>query len=1045
MASTMENDVTSGEGAAPTGVGELSAILETAHEAFISMDAGGFITDWNPEAERTFGWSREEALGKVLADTIIPPQHRAAHWAGLKRFIATGNGPVLDKRIEITALHREGFEFPVEMTISSTGTRAKPAFHAFLHDVSERKLREAELKASQAQLAQAQRLAHIGSWEWDIEGDEVRWSDELYRIYGLRPDDDVGGYRGFLERVHPDDRAMVDEAVRTARQQRSSFDFEHRIVRPDGATRVLNAVGELVVDEQGTPVRIAGTGHDVTERKETEEALRRTRERDRLLLESVTDYAIYMLGLDGRVLSWNPGAERMTGYSAEEVLGHDYSVFHLEADAEAGRPRRILELAAERGHYEEEGWRVRKDGTRFWATVVVNAMRDEDGRLRGFSKVIRDITERKQARDEALLARELAIAVSEAETVDEAFAVTLRKICDKTGWVLGQVWVCDGETQRLHCSPAWHATCEGLEPFRRGSESLTLERSVGLPGRAWEAGEPVWLKDVSSDANFPRAPFAREVGLGAGMAVPVRAGENIVAVMEFFVFESRAEDERHINLVSAAATHIGMLIKKKETESQLKQSEERFRLLVESIEDHAMFLLDPEGQVTSWNVGAERVTGYSREEILGYHFSRFYTPEAVEEGQPEQHLDLAVEAGSHEQSDWRERKDGLRFWAAISITPLRDETGELRGFSHAIGDMSERKHAEEELRRLGSIVENSDDAVISTTPGRGIITSWNAGAERLFGYSAREVIGRAIGLIVPPDRREAQTRILDRVLAGQRVQHYETQSLRKDGSLVDISLTVSPIRDLTGAIAGVSAIARDITDLKRAQRFVEEAFGTYVDRDVANQILERGSLLTPEEVDVTVMFVDIRDFTGFTDRTNASDVVRKLNELFELIVPIVAERHGHIDKFIGDGLLAVFGGPWQDSDGEPDNAACALDAALEIERSVRAQFGEELRIGIGMDSGRVIAGNIGGPGRLDFTVIGNAVNMAARVEAATRETGDPILMTDRTQRLLGTADVSLAKRAGIRFKGMRDPIDLFAPGCSSSSSPSGSDPPPEAR
>jgi PAS domain S-box-containing protein len=117
------------------------SILDTAHEAYISMDAGGFIVDWNPEAQRTFGWAREDALGRVLADTIIPPQHRDAHWRGLERLAATGEGPALNKRIEITALHREGYEFPIELTISATSSDRGQRFHAFLHDVSERKQR----------------------------------------------------------------------------------------------------------------------------------------------------------------------------------------------------------------------------------------------------------------------------------------------------------------------------------------------------------------------------------------------------------------------------------------------------------------------------------------------------------------------------------------------------------------------------------------------------------------------------------------------------------------------------------------------------------------------------------------------------------------------------------------------------------------------------------------------------------------------------------------------------------------------------------------
>ena len=176
---------------------ELRSVIDAAHEAFISMDAGGFIIDWNPQAERTFGWSRKEAVGQVLADLIIPPAYREAHWAGLQRFLDTGEGPVLGKRLELTALHREGFEFPVEITISAAPAGEQFSFHAFLHDISDRKRGEQYAAAQHAvtsALAQsdapdeaAQRLLpalaqsldwEVGAW-WEVDDDDeaIRFRD----------------------------------------------------------------------------------------------------------------------------------------------------------------------------------------------------------------------------------------------------------------------------------------------------------------------------------------------------------------------------------------------------------------------------------------------------------------------------------------------------------------------------------------------------------------------------------------------------------------------------------------------------------------------------------------------------------------------------------------------------------------------------------------------------------------------------------------------------------------------------------------------------
>jgi len=204
---------------------------------------------------------------------------------------------------------------------------------------------------------------------------------------------------------------------------------------------------------------------------------------------------------------------------------------------------------------------------------------------------------------------------------------------------------------------------------------------------------------------------------------------------------------------------------------------------------------------------------------------------------------------------------------------------------------------------------------------------------------------------------------------------------------------------------------------------LRETFGAYVDPDVAQRILEEGTSLEGEEVEVTIMFVDVRDFTSFAERTPAPEVVAAINRLFECIVPIIHEHGGRVDKFVGDGLLAVFGAPRR----LEDHADQALAAALEIERKVRAGDAGELEIGIGLNSGPVVAGNVGGSGRLEFSVIGDPVNVAARVEAATRQTGDTVLIAERTKELLKDTDARLVEREGAELKGKTEPVRLYAP------------------
>lgn len=205
---------------------------------------------------------------------------------------------------------------------------------------------------------------------------------------------------------------------------------------------------------------------------------------------------------------------------------------------------------------------------------------------------------------------------------------------------------------------------------------------------------------------------------------------------------------------------------------------------------------------------------------------------------------------------------------------------------------------------------------------------------------------------------------------------------------------------------------------------IREAFGTYLDRDVAEHILSRGTALSGEEVEITAMFIDVRDFTGFAERASARQVVATLNRLFELVVPIIHGHGGHVDKFVGDGLLAVFGAPRR----QPDHADRALTAALEVARTVDETLGDEVRIGIGLSSGSVIAGNVGGAGRLEFSVIGDPVNVAARIEAATRMTGDAVLVSEQTHALLSERCAALLeRRPALPLKGKAEAVSLLAP------------------
>ena len=204
---------------------------------------------------------------------------------------------------------------------------------------------------------------------------------------------------------------------------------------------------------------------------------------------------------------------------------------------------------------------------------------------------------------------------------------------------------------------------------------------------------------------------------------------------------------------------------------------------------------------------------------------------------------------------------------------------------------------------------------------------------------------------------------------------------------------------------------------------LREAFGSYVDPEVAERVMREGELLEGEQIEATMLFVDICDFTAFAENASAREAVAQLNDFFGLVVPLVLEARGHANKFIGDGVLAVFGAP----DRHSDHADCAVEAAVRIADAVEQRYGDELRVAIGINSGPVMVGTVGGGGRLEFTVIGDPVNVAARVEEVTRDTGDTILVSESTRALLGEKwQTRLEERGTVPLKGKSEPTPLYA-------------------
>jgi len=433
----------------------------------------------------------------------------------------------------------------------------------------------------------------------------------------------------------------------------------------------------------------------------SDEALRLGKDHFQRLIAEVEDYAIILLTVDGHIMSWNKGAEKIKGYKPEEIIGKNYRIFYPKEEKEARLPERLMNTVITEGKVNHEGWRVRKDGTRFWGSITITALHGDNGEINGFLKVTRDLTDRKIAED-----------------------------------------------------------------------------------RQSNYNEQLRLKN---------------------------------------------ED--------------------------LKRSEERYHKMVSEVQDYAIILLDREGRILDWNKGAERLKGYTAEEIMGKSFRLFYTREDKERNLPGQLLMEAIEHGRVNHEGWRIKKDGTRFWGNVVITALYGNDGQLFGFSKVTRDLTLRKIAEDKLsniaeellqknealrqseERYHQMIAEVQDYAIILLDKRGYIENWNTGAAFIKGYTAEEIVGKNFRIFYT--REDIESRLPERLLEeatskGKSI--HEGWRIRKNGTRFWGSTVITALHDKANDVIGFSKVTRDLTDKKKAEDALKESAQQL---DLKNKILER--------------------------------------------------------------------------------------------------------------------------------------------------------------------------------------------------------------
>jgi PAS domain S-box-containing protein len=646
----------------------------------------------------------------------------------------------------------------------------------------------------------------------------LKWVNPAYEDLTGIPQEELVGRR-YRDLIHPGDqgRLLAEEAT-LEDSGLAVTDFEARVRCHDGSYRWFLFTDTPSADEQ----LIYSVGKDVTDRRYDEQAVREAEERFRAAFEQAP-IGMAMVSLEhdrlGCFLRVNHSLTDITGHPEKDLVGADFQkiVHPDEAGTDSNYARWLL--TGEIAQYEVEKRLRHADGHTVFALITVSLVKDVDARPLYLITQIQDITARKDA--------EQAFNESRGH---------LQAIIDNTTAV---IYVKDHDGRFLFVNDRF----ELLFGVKRNEVVGRTDREV-FPSDIAEASRAKDLEVLTTGISIESEELAN-----------AEAGPDVYLATRFPLFRP-TDPEGAPYAVCTIATDIS---ERKRAEEALRASEAHFRRMVNTAQ-MAFVSVDADGLITTWNPQAEKTFGWSESEALGRNLTRLLMPSRHRDHYSDA-IDQFLSTGKSPLLERRVEiealhKDGHEFPIEFAITPVRVEGEYL--FNAFINDVSERRHAEESIRQLAKIVESSGDSIIGITPER-VISSWNPGATGIYGYSSEEAIGRSLDTLIPPQGRETEQNIFARVLAGQPISHYETQRIRKDGSVVDVSISLSPIKNAVGEVVGVSSISRDITERKRAEealREAQEGFRTAVenapigvalvstDTDQAGRLLEANKALS---------------------------------------------------------------------------------------------------------------------------------------------------------------------------------------------------------
>ncbi|MGA9665377.1 MAG: EAL domain-containing protein [Gallionella sp.] len=676
------------------------SVINQAGVLVLMLDRDGRIVRFNQACEELSGYSFAEIEGKFPWDMLLPPEDAEdIRQNALDKLLLPSDAK--SGKYTNYWLSKGGKRFLIEWhNTRLSDTRRNLEFMVSVGvDVTERKLAEEKAIKAQASLADAQRLAAIGSWEWNVLDDTALWSEETYRIFGIEHDELNQHRRYFLDMIFPEDRSKVNQALGDALSGAKKYDIEYRIRLDDGSSKVIHALAEVVRDGKGKPVLMRGTVQDITARKQAEEKL--------LITQFVSDQApesILWIDEQGRIVYANEAACRERGYTREELLAKSIPDINPELPPVVWSAH--WQKSRQQGHLAFESRHRRKNGSIFPIEISANFVKFGGREI--VVAFVRDITERKSAEEQIKFLARIYAALSKTsqaliESRDEAtlFDQICQIVSEFGGMGLAWIGVNDEQSGQIKPVASYGSQSDYLKEIFISSRADMAE-GRGPAGTAFRERRPVYVQDFQTNPML--APWSRQIaeyGWGSSGTVPIIRGGKPYGIMSFYHMDGHVFTKQVKDLLNEMAANIGFGLDRFDLETEKEKADESMRLAAAIFDSsaEAIMVTDADNLIVNINPAFTLDTGYTLEDLAGKN------PRVLKSGR---HIEAFYQAMWHsidtdgywQGEIWDKRKNGEIYPKWLTISVIRNSDGAVTHYVGSHSDISERKAAEEEIQLL---------------------------------------------------------------------------------------------------------------------------------------------------------------------------------------------------------------------------------------------------------------------------------------------------------------------------------------------------------